>query len=99
MTAGAIAGPIVPFDLRTLYLNDLELHGVTSFEPRLFADLVGMVETGAIRPVLARVFPLDQIRAAQALFVAKSHVGSIVISCVPTNGDEAIAHPDGVDGM
>ena len=99
VTAGAIAGPIVPFDLRTLYLNDLELHGVTSFEPRLFADLVGMVETGAIRPVLARVFPLDQIRAAQALFVAKSHVGSIVISCVPTNGDEAIAHPDGVDGM
>ena len=83
VTAGAIAGPIVPLDLRTLYLNDLELHGVTSFEPRLFAELVGLIETGVIRPVLARVFPLDQIGAAQAFFMAKSHVGSIVISCSP----------------
>ncbi len=94
VTAGAIAGPIVPLDLRALYLNDLELHGVTSFAPRLFADLVDLVETGAILPVLARVFPLDQIRAAQALFVAKTHVGSIVLSCATTDGDGAWVGPD-----
>jgi NADPH:quinone reductase-like Zn-dependent oxidoreductase len=95
VTAGAIAGPIVPLDLRTLYLNDLELHGVTSFEPRLFADLVGLIETGAIRPVLARVFPLDQIRAAQAFFVAKTHVGSIVISCAPPDENAALGRSGG----
>ncbi len=98
VTAGAIAGPIVPLDLRTLYLNDLELHGVTSFEPRLFGDLVGLIETGAIRPVLARVFPLDQIRAAQAFFIAKTNVGSIVISCAPTHGGGAMGRPDGSAG-
>ncbi len=98
VTAGAIAGPIVPLDLRTLYLNDLELHGVTTFESRLFADLVGLIERGVMRPVLARVFPLDQIRSAQAFFVAKTHVGSIVISCAPTEGDAAKAHPNGARG-
>ena len=67
---------------------------MTSFEPRLFADLVGLVETGAIRPVLARVFPLDQIRAAQAFFVAKTHVGSIVISCARTDAAGASRRPD-----
>ncbi len=93
VTAGAIAGAIVPLDLRTLYLNDLELHGVTAFEPQLFADLVGLIETGAIRPVLARVFPLEEIRSAQAFFVAKTHVGSVVISCATTDGDGAMGSP------
>lgn len=98
VTAGAIAGPIVPLDLRTLYLNDLELHGVTSFEPRLFAELVGLIETASIRPVLARVFPLEQIGAAQAFFMAKTHVGSIVISCSPGDRD-GVMHPlDGSSG-
>jgi len=80
ITAGAIAGPIVPLDLRTLYLKDLELHGVTAFPPRLFADVVGLVERGALRPVLARVYPLEEIHAAQAFFAEKHHVGSISIS-------------------
>lgn len=34
VTAGAITAPIVDLDLRTLYLNDLELCGATVFEPR-----------------------------------------------------------------
>jgi NADPH:quinone reductase-like Zn-dependent oxidoreductase len=95
VTAGAIAGPVVPLDLRTLYLNDLELYGVTSFEPRLFADLVRLIERGAIRPVLARVFPLEEIRAAQAFFVAKTHVGNIVLSCARTGDDRSLHHPSG----
>ena len=99
--AGANAAGTELFDalglLRSeeLYLNDLELHGVTSFEPGLFADLVGLIETRAIRPVLARTFPLDEIRAAQAFFVAKTHVGSIVISCARPEGDADMSHPDG----
>ena len=32
VTAGAIAGPVVDLDLRTLYLKDLELYGATVFE-------------------------------------------------------------------
>jgi NADPH:quinone reductase-like Zn-dependent oxidoreductase len=80
VTSGAIAGPIVELDLRTLYLNDLELVGATVYEPHVFADLAGYIERGEVRPVLAATFPLAEIHAAQAAFEAKAHVGNIVIT-------------------
>jgi NADPH:quinone reductase-like Zn-dependent oxidoreductase len=80
VTSGAIAGPIVELDLRTLYLNDLELIGATVFEPQVFADLVGLVNAGLVRPPVAATFPLDEIGAAQEIFGRKEHVGAIVIT-------------------
>ena len=79
-TSGAIAGPLVQLDLRTLYLNDLELYGATVFAPQVFADLVGYIERGEVRPVVAGVYALDDIHAAQADFERKEHIGSLVIS-------------------
>ena len=38
-TAGAIAGPMVEADLRTIYLNDLTIFGVTFQPPESFAGL------------------------------------------------------------
>ncbi len=81
-TAGAIAGPIVSLDLRTLYLHDLTMHGATVLPPEVFASLVSYIETGAIQPVVAATYPLDQLRKAQEAFMAKDHVGAIVIKVV-----------------
>lgn len=78
-TAGAIAGPIVSLDLRTLYLHDLTMHGATVLPPEVFANLVSYIETGAIRPVVAATYPLEQLRDAQEAFMAKDHVGAIVV--------------------
>ena len=77
--AGAIAGPIVEFDLRTFYLNDLVFTGATIVPPDLFAALVGYIERGEIKPLLAATYPLAQIQAAQEAFLAKRHVGNIVM--------------------
>jgi NADPH:quinone reductase-like Zn-dependent oxidoreductase len=77
--AGAISGPIVDLDLRTLYLKDLRLDGCTVFEPSVFRNLVGYIERGEIRPVIARVFGLESIVAAQQEFSAKGHTGKIVL--------------------
>lgn len=77
--AGAIAGPVVEFDLRTFYLRDLTFTGATVVPPNLFADLVGYVERGEIRPLLAETFPLSDFHAAQTAFIAKKHVGNIVV--------------------
>ncbi len=79
VTAGAIAGPIVELDLRTLYLSDLSLYGATVYPPGLFADLVGHIESGDLRPVLAGTFPLREIHAAQEAFAAKRHIGSFAL--------------------
>ena len=78
-TAGAIAGPIVDLDLRTLYLNDLELFGCTVYEPPVFEALVGYIQRGEVRPVVAATWPLSDFGAAQEAFTAKSHVGAMVI--------------------
>lgn len=77
--AGAIAGPVVELDLRTLYLNDLELHGCTRIAAGVFADLVRHIEAGEVRPLVAATFPLEQIVEAQQLFLTKRHVGKIVL--------------------
>lgn len=77
--AGAIAGPIVALDLRTLYLKDLRLLGCTVLDPEVFANLVGYIERGEIRPLVAAVHPLRDIVAAQQEFLAKHHTGKIVL--------------------
>ena len=78
--SGAIAGPVVTFDLRTFYLRDLVFSGATVPPPGVFADLVGYIERGEIRPLLAATWPLRDLAAAQAAFVAKRHVGNIVVT-------------------
>jgi NADPH:quinone reductase-like Zn-dependent oxidoreductase len=78
-TAGAIGGPIVPLDLRTLYLHDLTMHGATVLPPEVFSNLVSYIEKGEIKPIVAATFPLEQMREAQEAFIAKTHVGAIVI--------------------
>ena len=78
--SGAIAGPIVELDLRTLYLNDLTFTGATVTPPHLFGELVRTIERGELEPVVAATFPLEELHAAQEMFLAKEHVGNIVIA-------------------
>jgi NADPH:quinone reductase-like Zn-dependent oxidoreductase len=78
-TSGAIAGPLVALDLRTLYLKDLTLVGCTFQDDRIFDNLVGYIERGEIAPVVAHTFALRDISQAQATFGAKSFVGKIVL--------------------
>ncbi|MGZ4679813.1 MAG: alcohol dehydrogenase family protein [Ilumatobacteraceae bacterium] len=79
-TSGAIGGHWVELDLRTLYLNDLTLFGCTVLDPEVFSNLVGYIERGEIRPIVAATFPLREIVAAQRLFLTKQHVGKIVLT-------------------
>ena len=78
--AGAIAGPMVAFDLRTFYLRDLTFTGATIVPPGVFADLVGYIARGEIRPLLAASYPLKQLVEAQQAFIAKQHTGNIVVT-------------------
>jgi NADPH:quinone reductase-like Zn-dependent oxidoreductase len=80
VTAGAIAGPTVDLDLRTLYLKDLELLGATVMPVGIFETLVGYIEREEIRPLLAKTFPLHRLRDAQNEFLHKQHVGNFVIT-------------------
>ncbi len=78
--AGAIAGPMVTLDLRTLYLKDLRLLGCTVLEPDVFRNLVGYIERREIKPVVANTYPLAQIVRAQQEFLSKQFTGKIVLT-------------------
>jgi NADPH:quinone reductase-like Zn-dependent oxidoreductase len=77
--AGAIAGPRVELDLRTLYLKDLRLLGCTIPDEAVFPNLVRYIEQGEIRPLISATFPISEIAAAQMSFMEKSHIGKIVL--------------------
>jgi NADPH:quinone reductase-like Zn-dependent oxidoreductase len=77
--AGAIAGPLVELDLRTLYLNDLTLFGCTSHDPQVFPRVVAYLEDGELVPLVARTYPLEAIAEAQRDFQEKRHFGKLVL--------------------
>ena len=78
--SGAIAGPIVDLDLRTLYLKDLTFFGCTQQADSVFSDLVRYIEQGEIKPTVAMTYPLAELKAAQEAFLKKAHVGKIGIT-------------------
>lgn len=78
-TAGAIAGPVVEADLRTIYLRDLTLFGVTYQPPEVFARLVRLANEGRVRPLVSKTYPLSRLHDAQADFVAKRYPGKLVL--------------------
>lgn len=78
--AGAVGGPIVDLDVRTLYLKDLRFFGCTALEPEVFGNLVKRIESGDIQPLVAAQFPLKDITQAQAAFAQKAYTGKIVLT-------------------
>ena len=84
VTAGAIAGPVARLDLRTLYLKQLELIGSTMGTHEEFASLVEHIASDRIKPLLARTYPLSDLRQAQRDFMNKNFFGKLVI--IPNRG-------------
>ena len=78
-TSGAIAGPIVELDVRTLYLKDLTLFGCTVLSEEVFPNLVKRIEAREVSALVAKTFFLIEIAKAQKQFEAKHHIGKLVI--------------------
>lgn len=81
---GAIAGPIVEFDVRDMYLKDLSFFGTTYQTRDSMSQLIEFIEQGKIRPIISKSYPLKDIVEAQKAFLEKKHVGKIVLK---VNGD------------
>lgn len=87
VSSGAIGGPVVPLDMRDFYLKDIRLIGCTAWDEPVFPDLIGYIERGEIRPLLAGTYALSDIAQAQRDFLQKRHVGKLVL--IPPEGDPA----------
>lgn len=79
VSSGAIGGPVVALDMRHFYLKDLTLIGCTAWDEPVFPSLISAIGQGAIRPLVAKTFALENIAQAQREFLEKKHVGNFVL--------------------
>lgn len=80
VVAGGIAGPVVQADLRTIYLQQLQVIGSSFGTHDDFAQLLRHIEHGELTPLLAATYPLHELADAQAAFAGKDFFGKIVIT-------------------
>lgn len=83
VTSGAIGGEYVTIDIRTVYLNDLQIIGSTEWLDKVMDNLVIYINENKINPLIAKTFSLKQIVDAQQFFLIKDvnyrKVGKVVI--------------------
>ncbi|GAA1321192.1 zinc-binding dehydrogenase [Actinocatenispora thailandica] len=79
VVAGALGGYGVAFDVRRLYLHNAQVIGSAMHTRTHFALLMELARRGAIRPVVAATFPLQQAARAQEQLARRRHVGKIVL--------------------
>lgn len=89
VSVGRNAGPTSTIDLDLLARNRLTLIGVTfrtrtpaealACSHRFAADLLPLFDTGALRPVIDRTFPLDELPAAHDHMRSDAQLGKILL--------------------
>ncbi|MCY4228799.1 MAG: zinc-binding dehydrogenase [Gammaproteobacteria bacterium] len=84
VVAGAIAGPMVQLDLRTLYLKNLSFFGSTIYSRKTMLRLMEFANGNQLVPAVHREYDLRDIGEAQKFFLKKKHVGNLVL--IPPSG-------------
>lgn len=79
VTSGAIAGPVVALDLRTVYLKRLRMIGVSLGMAHHFETVLDHIRAGRIKPLLAGTYPLADLKQAQTDFLGKRFFGNLVV--------------------
>ncbi len=79
VVAGAIAGPMVKLDLRTLYLKNLSFFGSTIYLRETMPKLMTFANRNQLVPTVCRKYNLREICEAQEEFLKKRHVGNMIL--------------------
>jgi NADPH:quinone reductase-like Zn-dependent oxidoreductase len=77
--AGALGGHTISLDLRRLYLHNIAIIGSSMHTPHHFDLLATQARQAMVRPPVAATYDLADIHQAQSDFVARNHVGKIVL--------------------
>lgn len=77
---GATTGHNAQLDLRVVFWKQIEIIGTTMSNRSEFEEVMRLVFTGALKPVVDRVFPLEQIREAHERLERGAQFGKIVIT-------------------
>ena len=76
---GVLAGPSLDLPLPLITMNLLNVVGVALGNRRQFADMLRAIAQHSIKPVVDRVFPLEQLAEALTYMQGGKHVGKVCI--------------------
>jgi NADPH:quinone reductase-like Zn-dependent oxidoreductase len=80
VVCGATTGPNPPAALHRIWWKQLTILGSTMGSPDDFTAVWELIDAGRVRPVVDRVFPLADARAAHERLEAGEQLGKIVLS-------------------
>ena len=80
VTCGATTGPNVGIDLRHLFARQLSLLGSYMGTMGELHEVLGHVFAGRLKPVVDRMFPLSELRAAHEYLEKSQMFGKIVVN-------------------
>jgi NADPH:quinone reductase-like Zn-dependent oxidoreductase len=80
VVCGATTGPNPPAALHRIWWKQLTVLGSTMGTPADFQGAYELIAAGKARPVVDRVFPLPEARAAHERLEAGAQLGKIVLS-------------------
>jgi NADPH:quinone reductase-like Zn-dependent oxidoreductase len=80
VTCGATTGPSVSVDLRHLFARQLRLLGSYMGTMGELHEVLGHVFAGRLKPVVDRVFPLSELRAAHEYLEKSQMFGKVVVN-------------------
>lgn len=80
LVPGATTGPMLELDARYLFWRQLSVLGSTMANQREFEEVMKLVFMGRLRPVVDRVFPLEQARQAHEYLAKGEQFGKVVLA-------------------
>ena len=83
VVCGATSGPNPPAALHRLWWKELTVHGSTMGDATDFTACLDLVSTGRAAPVIDRIYPLAEIRAAHERLERGDQLGKIVLAIPP----------------
>ena len=76
---GILAGTQGPIDTRSIFFKNIRVHGVYVGSVAMFEALVRALEASKIEPIIDKVFPFAEARAAYEHMASAKHFGKVVI--------------------
>jgi len=80
VTLGATSGAAAELDLRQVYSRHLSVLGTTLGNPWEFEQVLRVLATGQIKPVIDSVFPLAEAAEAQRYLESAAQFGKVVLA-------------------
>ena len=80
ITCGNTSGANATTDLTRIFWNQLSIVGSTMGDMNEFRQIVALFRSGALKPVVDRVFPADEASKAYARLESSEQFGKIVVT-------------------